>query len=69
MLTRPSVDLHSPEIYESYLRQLYQAVNTDKQGINELRQRLDFSEVAARFKLIDDATVPLVVRYPERFPW
>ena len=65
MLSRPSVDLHSPKFYESYFRQLYQAVNTDKHGINELRQRLDFPEVAARFKLIEDATVPLVVRYPK----
>ena len=65
MLNRPNVDLHSPDIYESYFRQLYQAVNTDKHSINELRQRLDFPEVAARFKLIEDATVPLVVRYPK----
>jgi CRISPR-associated endonuclease/helicase Cas3 len=65
MLGRPGVDLHSPGIYESYFRQLYQAVNTDKRGINELRQRLDFPEVAARFKLIEDATVPLVMRYPK----
>ena len=65
MLSRASVDLHSPGIYEGYFRQLYQAVNTDKHGINELRQRLDFPEVAARFKLIEDATAPLVVRYPK----
>jgi CRISPR-associated endonuclease/helicase Cas3 len=65
MLGRPGVDLHSPGIYESYFRQLYQAVNTDKHRINELRQRLDFPEVAVRFKLIEDATVPLVVRYPK----
>lgn len=64
MIARPGVDLHSPGIYESYFRQLYQAVNTDKHSINELRQRLDFPEVASRFKLIEDATVPLVVRYP-----
>lgn len=63
MLNRPGVDLHSPEIYENYFRQLYQAVNTDKHRINELRQRLDFPEVAARFKLIEDDSVPLVVCY------
>lgn len=65
MLNRPGVDLHSPGIFESYFRQLYQAVNTDKHDINELRQRLDFPEVAARFKLIEDDSVPLVVRYPK----
>jgi CRISPR-associated endonuclease/helicase Cas3 len=68
MLNRPNVDLHSPGIYENYFRQLYQAVNTDKHSINELRQRLDFPEVAARFKLIEDASVPLVVRYPKEGP-
>ena len=66
MLNRPGVDLHSPGIYENYFRQLYQAVNTDKHRINELRQRLDFPEVAARFKLIEDDSVPLVVRYPKK---
>jgi CRISPR-associated endonuclease/helicase Cas3 len=65
MVNRPGVDLHSPGIYENYFRQLYQAVNTDKHRINELRQRLDFPEVAARFKLIEDDSVPLVVRYPK----
>ncbi|MEW6660770.1 MAG: CRISPR-associated helicase Cas3' [Thermodesulfobacteriota bacterium] len=65
MLNRPSIDLHSPGIYESYFHQLYQAVNTDKHGINELRQCLDFPEVAARFKLIEGVTAPLVVRYPK----
>ncbi|MBU4231754.1 MAG: CRISPR-associated helicase Cas3' [Proteobacteria bacterium] len=66
MLNRPSVDLHSPGIYENYFRQLYQAVNTDKHRINELRQRLDFPEVATRFKLIEDDSVPMVVRYPKK---
>jgi len=66
MLNRPGVDLHSPGIYENYFRQLYQTVNTDKHRINELRQRLDFPEVAARFKLIEDDSVPLVVRYPKK---
>lgn len=65
ILSRPGVDLHSPEIYKNYFRQLYQAVNTDKHRINELRQRRDFPEVAARFKLIEDDSVPLVVRYPK----
>jgi CRISPR-associated endonuclease/helicase Cas3 len=65
MLSRPGVDLHSPGVFENYFQQLYQAVNTDKHGINELRQRLNYPEVAARFKLIEDDTVPLVVRYPK----
>lgn len=64
LLGRPEVDLHAPAIYETYFRQLYQAVDTDKHKINDLRARLNFPEVAARFRLIEDDTVPLVVRWP-----
>ncbi|MCL4503632.1 MAG: CRISPR-associated helicase Cas3' [Deltaproteobacteria bacterium] len=64
MLKRPKSDLHSPVIFEEYFRQLYKAVPTDIHKINDLRDRLDFPEVAARFRLIADDTVPLVVTYP-----
>jgi len=64
LLGHSEVNLHSPTVFETYFRQLYQAVDTDKKRINELRSRLNFPEVAARFKLIEDDTVPLVVRWP-----
>ncbi len=64
MLKQAAVDLHSPATYENYFRQLYQVVKTDEKNINELRANLNFPEVAARFRLIEDDTVPLVVRWP-----
>ncbi|MGQ9688435.1 MAG: CRISPR-associated helicase Cas3', partial [Desulfobaccales bacterium] len=64
MLNRADVDLHAPAIYEAYFRQLYQVVNTDEKKINELRVHLNFPEVAARFRLIENDSVPLVVRWP-----
>lgn len=64
LLRAGNIDLHATPIFETYFRQLYQAVDTDKKKINELRSRLDFPEVAARFKLIEDDTAPLLVRWP-----
>ncbi len=64
MLNQAEADLHSPVIYEAYFRQLYQVVNTDEKNINEFRANLNFPEVAARFRLIEDDSVPLVVRWP-----
>lgn len=64
ILNQAEADLHSPAIYEAYFRQLYQVVNTDEKNINELRANLNFPEVAARFRLIEDDSVPLVVRWP-----
>jgi CRISPR-associated endonuclease/helicase Cas3 len=64
LLKTSDLDLHKPDAFERYYQQLYQAVDTDKHRINELRTRLNFPEVAARFRLIDDDTVPLVVRWP-----
>jgi len=64
LLSREGVDLHHPDLFEHYFRELYLAVDTDSKKINELRQRLQFPEVAARFRLIEDDTVPLVVEWP-----
>jgi CRISPR-associated endonuclease/helicase Cas3 len=66
LLRRDELDLHSPAIYESYFQQLYQAVDTDRHNINDLRARLNFPEVAALFRMIEDDTVPLVVRWPRQ---
>jgi CRISPR-associated endonuclease/helicase Cas3 len=64
-LGRAGVDLHNPNLFESYFKELYVSVETDVKNINELRAKLNFPEVASRFKLIEDASVPLVVRYPK----
>jgi CRISPR-associated endonuclease/helicase Cas3 len=57
-------DLHDPETYERYFRLLFQAVELDREGIQGLREALDYPEVARRFRLIDDDGAPAVVRPP-----
>lgn len=62
-LAHPDLNLHAPDIFRSYFNELYRSVGTDREQIQELRQALDFPEVAARFRLIKDETVPFVVCY------
>jgi len=63
LLSRPQVDLHDPSLYRTYFELLYQAVETDTKGIQNLREALDYPEVAQRFHLIEDDTAAVVVRY------
>lgn len=63
-LLKTGADLHDPQLYDLYFRQLYRGVNLDKNNINSLRSALHYPEVAARFRLIEEDTVPLVVRWP-----
>lgn len=58
-------DLHDPEVFREYFRNLYQGVDTDARGIQKLRKEFDFPEVARRYRLISDASVPVIVRYGE----
>lgn len=62
-LVRPGFDFNKPELYIEYFRSLYQVVETDKDGIQELRKTLNYPDVAQRFHMIDDETSAVVVRY------
>ncbi len=64
MLARTEFDLHDPEIFQEYFRLLYQDVPTDQNSIQKLRRKFDYPEVANRYRLISDATIPVIVRYP-----
>ena len=55
--------LHAPEIFEEYFARLFNIVDLDKKDIQELRAKLNYPEVAARYRLIEDDTVPVVVPY------
>lgn len=46
-----------------YFQLLYQARDLDEAKIQPLRAALDYPEVAKRFRLIEDDTIPVVVRY------
>lgn len=54
LLTGAALDPDAPTTLRSYFRQLYASVPTDREGIQALRERLDYPEVARRFRLIDD---------------
>lgn len=63
LLASPDFDFHDPEVYRTYFRRLYQVVDLDAEKIQDRRRAFDYPEVASRFKLIEDNTVPVVVRY------
>jgi len=59
--------LFDPALYRTYFERLFPITELDKEKIQEHRSHCDFPEVAKRFRLIEEETVPAVVRYePER---
>jgi CRISPR-associated endonuclease/helicase Cas3 len=61
-------DPEDPEALRGYFRELYKALGrggTDREGVQGRRRALDFPEVDRRFRMIDEDTVPLVVRWGE----
>jgi len=60
----PALDLFEPAVYGRYFELLYGTRDLDAKRIQALREKLDFPEVAARFRLIeDDWSAPVVVPY------
>lgn len=56
-------DLCEPDIFREYFQEVFSTVDTDRMGIQALREDLNFPEVASRYRLIEDHTVPVVVPY------
>ena len=63
LLQESELDLHNPGIFEDYFQRLYQIEARDKHGIQDLRKKGNYPEVAQRFRLINDNTIPVVIRY------
>lgn len=59
----PAESLNQPDFYRLYYRLLFDAVNPDKQRIQALRSELNYPEVAEKYRLIADDTLPVLV------PW
>lgn len=66
LLRREGFDLHDPAVFREYFELMYQNVDTDREKIQEQRRNLDYPEVAAKFRLIEENTVPVIVDYEER---
>jgi len=62
---QPIEDLHDPGIFQKYFDMLYGDVDTDSKDVQAHRAALAYPEVAERFRLIGDSTVPVVVPYQD----
>jgi len=57
------LDVDDPAVAARYFRQLFESVETDRDGIQKLRAQLNYSEVARQFRMIDDNTEDVIVFY------
>jgi CRISPR-associated endonuclease/helicase Cas3 len=63
-MLRRGCNLHSPSTFEDYFRRVFGTVGAflDEHNIQATRARLDFPQVSKDFRMIEDDTVPVVVR-------
>jgi CRISPR-associated endonuclease/helicase Cas3 len=59
--------LHDPELYHTFFERLFARASADEKQIQELRSEFKYPAVAEGYRLIDKATVPVVVRYGDAF--
>src|SRR5215211_3212072 len=64
-MLRRGTDLHDPSVFRSYFEKMYQ-LGTDEKGIQVLRKQFDYPEVAARFRIVDDAQQDVIIPYDDR---
>lgn len=60
-MLKAAPDLNSHTVFEAYFRDVYERSDTDAKGVQKLREDLEFSQVAEKFRLIDSDTVPVVI--------
>jgi CRISPR-associated endonuclease/helicase Cas3 len=61
LLGRGDLDPDDPAVPSAYFRQLFESVSTDRDGIQALRQRFEYPEVARRFRMIEEDTDAVVI--------
>jgi CRISPR-associated endonuclease/helicase Cas3 len=61
LLGRGYLDPDDPEVSGEYFRLLFTSVETDREKIQPLREALNYPEVAARFRMIDDDTESVAI--------
>jgi CRISPR-associated endonuclease/helicase Cas3 len=58
-----AIDLDDPYVLAPWFRRLYETVETDAERVQALRARMNYPEVARRFRMIQDDTEDVVVPY------
>jgi CRISPR-associated endonuclease/helicase Cas3 len=61
--TNPQLDLGEPAIFGAYFDRLYASHSLDVRAVQAARQALKYQETADKFRLIDDATMPIAIPY------
>ena len=59
-----TLNFHDPAVSLTYFRRLYGVLDLDKGGLQQKREGFLFEQVGRQYRLIDDASVPVVVPYP-----
>ncbi|HVB21705.1 MAG TPA: CRISPR-associated helicase Cas3' [Ktedonobacteraceae bacterium] len=63
LLKNGEADLHDPTLYQRYFREYYDYPYRDRYSIQELRESFDYPEVAQTFRMIEDDSTPVIVKY------
>lgn len=66
LLSRENLEWDNPNIFDEYFRRLYMLVDKDVKKIQHDRFDLKYPDVAAKFRMIDDDTTPVVIEYDDR---
>lgn len=61
LIGKGNLDPDDPEVSRAYFQMLFESVETDREGIQRLREALNYPEVARRFRMIDDETESVVI--------
>lgn len=62
-----AADLHDPGLYQEYFREYYGYPYLDHYDIQEMRKSFNYPLVAEKFRMIDDDSTPVIVKYVP--PW
>ncbi len=63
LLMNGSADLHDPNLYQEYFRKYYEYPYLDYYDIQETRKSFNYPLVAEKFRMIEDDSTPVIVKY------
>lgn len=64
LLSQSSADLHDPGLYQKYFHEYYDYPYLDHYEIQETRKSFDYPLVAEKFRMIEDDSTSMIVKYP-----